>query len=246
MFEFIINFFYIVLYQPLFNLLVFLYNYTPGHDFGLTIIFLTIIIRLAIFPLSVKVVNSQRNLQKLQPKLQEIQKKYKSDKQKQGLETLNLYRSEKVNPFSGVLLAFIQLPILICLYRVFLGGLNPKELSNLYSFVANPGQIQYVFLHLIDLSKPNLVFAFFAGLTQFFQTKMLLPKDMSGNKKAQGDVAQAMQKQMTYILPIFTVLILTRLPAALGLYWIASGVFSVVQQYFILKKSKELKPTENN
>ena len=76
MFESIINFFYIILYQPLFNALVLLYNYIPGHNFGVAIIFLTLIIRLILFPTSVKAVKSQRSLQKLQPKIQEVQKKY--------------------------------------------------------------------------------------------------------------------------------------------------------------------------
>ena len=240
MFESIINFFYIILYQPLFNSLVILYNYIPGHDFGIAIIFLTLIIRIILFPISVKAVNSQRGLQKLQPKLQEVQKKYKDDKEKQAKEILELYKKEKINPFSGLLLALIQLPILIALYRVFWQGLDPKELTGLYSFVSNPGHINSIFLHIINLSKPNIIFAVLAGLVQYLQTKMLLPKD-SPNKNNQGkdvDFSQAMQKQMTYFLPVFTVIILINLPSALGLYWIASGLFSVIQQYFIFKKDK--------
>ena len=68
MFDSLIHFFYIILYQPLFNLLVLLYNYVPGHDFGIAIIFLTVIIRVILFPVSVKAVNSQRGLQKLKRK----------------------------------------------------------------------------------------------------------------------------------------------------------------------------------
>jgi YidC/Oxa1 family membrane protein insertase len=240
MFESLIKFFYIVLYQPLFNLLVILYNYIPGHDFGIAIIFLTLIIRLILFPLSIKAVNSQRGLQKLQPKMQEVQKKYKDDKEKQAKEILALYKKEKINPFSGLLLALIQLPILIALYRVFWGGLNPKELAGLYSFVANPGHINSLFLNTINLSKPNIIFAILAGLTQYFQTKMLLPQNNSikvrQNKEA--DFSQVMQKQMTYFLPIFTVIILINLPSALGLYWTISGLFSIVQQYLIFRKAE--------
>ena len=90
MFESLTNFFYIILYQPLFNILVLLYNYIPGHDFGIAIIFLTLIIRFILFPISVKAVNSQRGLQKLQPQIQEAQKKYKDDKEKQAKEILDL------------------------------------------------------------------------------------------------------------------------------------------------------------
>ena len=239
MFEFIIKFFYIILYQPLFNSLVILYNYIPGHDFGIAIIFLTLIIRIILFPISVKAVNSQRSLQKLQPKLQELQKKYKNDREKQAKETLALYKTEKINPFSGLLLALIQLPILIALYQVFWNGLKPEELAGLYTFVFNPGQINTLFLNIMDLSKPNLVLAILAGLLQYFQTKMLLPKNNFniGGKNKEADFSQIMQKQMTYFLPIFTVIILISLPSALGLYWTISGLFSIIQQYLIFKKS---------
>lgn len=241
MFDSLIHFFYIILYQPLFNALVLLYNYIPGHDFGIAIVFLTLIIRFVLYPISIKAINSQKGLQKLQPKIQELQKKYKDDKEKQAKEILELYKSEKINPFSGLLLALIQLPILIALYQVFWNGLNPKELTALYSFVANPGQINALFVHLIDLSKPNLILAIFAGLTQYFQTKMVLPKTGStAEKKGNGpDFSQVMQKQMVYFFPVFTVIILVSLPSALGLYWTISGLFSIIQQYFVLREDKK-------
>ena len=170
--------------------------------------------------------------------MQEIQKKYKDDKEKQAKEVLNLYKTEKINPFSGLLLAIIQLPILIALYRVFWGGLNPKELVSLYGFISNPGHINAIFLHTIDLSKPNLMLALLAGITQYFQTKMLLPKGIELKGQGKGsDLSQAMQNQMTYFLPVFTVIILLGLPSALGLYWTASGIFSIIQQYLILKNN---------
>ncbi len=237
MFGFLSNFFYVILYQPLFNLLVVLYNYIPGHDFGAAIIFLTIIIRLALYPTSLKAVKSQKGLQALQPKIEELQRKYKDDKEKQAKEVLELYKNEKINPFSGLLLALIQLPILIALYQVFWNGLKPESLSILYSFVVNPGQINSVFLHFIDLAKPNFVLAIIAGLVQYWQTKMMTP--VSAPKGKEPDMAQMMQKQMLYMFPVFTVIILISLPSALGLYWTVSGLFSIIQQYFILKKNNE-------
>ncbi len=234
MFGFIVNFFDFFLYFPLFNSLVLVYDYIPGHDFGLAIIFLTIIIRVILYPLSVKALKSQKTLQSLQPQLQELQKKYKDDKEKQAKETLELYRREKINPFSGLFLALVQFPILIALYRVFWNGLKPKELSNLYGFVVNPVHINAIFLNMVDLSKPSLLFAVLAGILQFFQTKMLLPKLTKDQGKG-ADIAVMMQKQMVYFFPFITVIILLRLPSALGLYWIVSGIFSIVQQYFILR-----------
>lgn len=234
MFGFLVKIFDFFLYRPLFNSLIFIYNYLPIPDFGLAIIFLTVIIRIIIYPLSVKAVNSQMALQKLQPQLQEIQKKYKDNREKQTMETLELYRREKINPFGGLFLALIQLPILIALYRVFWLGLKPEELSNLYGFIANPGQINSVFLAM-DLAKSgNLLLAVLAGILQFFQTKMLMPTS-PGKEKDKG-MSSMMQKQMIYFFPVFTVIILYSLPSALSLYWVVSGLFSIIQQYFILKK----------
>ncbi len=243
MFESIGSFFYAILYQPLFNSLVFLYNYVPGRDFGLAIIILTLIIRFILYPLSVKAVNSQRALQKLQPQIQELQKKYKDDREKQARETLALYKKEKINPFSGLFLALIQLPILIALYQVFWNGLKPSELSALYSFISNPGQINALFLHIIDLSKPNFILAILAGLTQYFQTKMLAPisKPQNDVRGKQADISQAMQKQMVYFMPVFTVIILIGLPSALGLYWTISGLFSIIQQYLAFRAVEQIK-----
>lgn len=238
MFTFLVNIFNNFLYYPLFNFLVLIYNYIPGHDFGLTIITLTIVIRIILYPLSVKALNSQKTLQKLQPKVKEIQERHKDDKEKQTKEMLELYRKEKVNPFSGLFLVLIQLPILIALYNVFWNGLKSQELSHLYSFISNPGQINPMFFDFINLSLPNLVFSILAGIIQFFQTKMLIPK-VEKSKGKEMDINLMVQKQMVYFFPFITVIILLKLPSALGLYWMVSGLFSIVQQYFIFKRVKE-------
>ncbi len=236
MFEFIVNTFDFFLYRPLFNALVLLYNYIPGHDFGIAVILLTIIIRIVLYPVAVKSLNSQKVLQKIQPQIQEIQKKYKNDKEKLAKETLEIYRKEKINPFSGLFLALVQLPILIALYRVFWEGLKPSELVNLYNFVLNPVAINANFLGIIDLSKPNTVLAILSGVLQFFQTKMMLPK-ISKDKGSAPDFSKMMQKQMLYFFPVLTVIILLGLPSAIGLYWTVSSIFSIGQQYFLLKKN---------
>jgi YidC/Oxa1 family membrane protein insertase len=177
-------------------------------------------------------------MQKIQPRIQELQKKYKDDKERQAREMLAIYKNEKINPFSSLLFAIIQIPILIALYKVFWSGLDPKELSVLYSFVANPGHINSLFLYIIDLAKPNMVLAVLAGLTQYFQTKMLLPNNKkSGPKDKTSDFSQAMQTQMVYFAPVFTIIILIGLPSALGLYWTASSLFSIIQQYLIIKQN---------
>lgn len=120
--DFLIISFNTILYQPLFNALIFLYQFLPGKDFGIAIIALTIIIRFLFYPLMAKSLKSQKIISDLQPKIQEIQQKYKNDREKQGKEMIKLYQKEKVNPFGGCLPLLVQLPILIALYRVFIGG----------------------------------------------------------------------------------------------------------------------------
>jgi len=234
--QFLIDAFNLILYQPLFNALVLLYQYLPGHDFGIAVILLTLLIRLVFYPLMVQSIRSQKALAELQPKIQEIQQKYREDKEKQVRSMMELYRKEKINPFGSFLPLLIQLPILVALYQVFWRGLRPEAMGSLYSFVPNPGTIDPAFLGLINLGQASLVLAVLAGITQFVQSKMMMPKGqklMRNDKTAQ--FSDMIQKQMLYFFPIFTVFILWRLPAAIGLYWIVTSLFSILQQYFILK-----------
>jgi len=239
----LISVFNLILRQPLFNALIFLYEYLPGHDFGIAVIALTVLIRILIYPAMIQSIRSQKQLQEIQPKIQEIQKKYKDDKQKQAKETMVLYQKQKVNPFSGCLPLLIQLPILIALFLVFRtlqGGLDSVELSSLYSFISSPGNIaEPMFLGLINLANPHFGLAIAAGIVQFFQTKMMTPKTKKTElKEGIGQFSQMMQKQMLYFFPFFTVLILWRLPAAIGIYWIVTALFSIGQQHLIYKPKK--------
>lgn len=233
--DFLISAFNTILYRPLFNLLVLLYKYLPGHDFGVAVIVLTILIKFLFYPLGTKAIKSQKALSELQPKIKEIQEKYKDNKEKQAKEIMALYRREKISPFSGCLPLLIQLPVLIALYRVFWRGLQPEQVTFLYSFVSSPGSINPIFFGIVDLAKPNLVLAVLAGIFQFLQTKMSVPKTKTDKGEKTGFSGQ-MQKQMQYFMPIFMVLILFRLPSAIGLYWLTTTLFTIAQQYFLLKK----------
>jgi len=256
------NLFNLILYQPLFNALVLLYEYVPGHDFGIAIIILTAVVRFLLYPLMSQSIKSQKVLSELQPKLQEIQKRYADDKQKQAQATMEFYKKEKFNPFGGCLPLLVQLPILIALYQVFFKGFGPDRLGFLYSFVPNPGTINQTFLGLVDLSKGattqingetaylwgNIVLVLLAGIGQFFQSKMLSPNQ---KKSQQGEgqmnqVANTVQKQMIYFFPLFTVFILWKLPSAIGIYWITTTIFSIIQQYLIYKPRKNEAPRAAN
>lgn len=235
----LIDFFNLILYQPLLNALILLYQYLPGHDFGIAVIILTILIRIILYPLMVQSIRSQKVLSELQLKIQEIKQKYKTDQERQVKEMIGLYQKEKINPFGGCLPFLIQLPILIALYRVFWKGLEPEAMTHLYSFVPHPDVIDPTFFGVINLAQPNLGISVLSGAIQFFQSKMFVPKAFKTKQKDEmAQFSEIFQKQMLYFFPIFTVLILLKLPAAIGLYWIVTASFSILQHHLIFKQPK--------
>ena len=117
--EFFTDIFKAIFYQPLLDAIVLIYKYLPGHDFGVAVIILTVLIKFILYPLSAKGIKSQKALQDLQPKIKELQERFKDDKNRQAKEVMDLYKKEKINPFSGFLLLLVQLPILFALFKVF-------------------------------------------------------------------------------------------------------------------------------
>lgn len=224
------NFFYVVFYQPLFNLLIFLYNNLG--DFGLAVIILTLIVKGVLYPLSAKATKSQKALKEIQPKVKELQEKYKDNKEKQAEKVLELYNKENVSPFSGILPLFIQFPVIIALFQIFRRGLGAGELVHLYDIVAKPEVVEYVSFGVLDLAAPNMVLAVLAGIGQFIQVRLTMPDTSTGEKK-KGGFGQIMQSQMKFVLPIFTVFILSSLPSAVGVYWLITIIFSVIQHYLV-------------
>lgn len=226
--------FNIILYKPLFNLLVILYYYLPIRDLGISIIILTLIVKFFLYPITLKSLISQKKMTELQPKIKEIQKKYKNKKEEQAKALMELYKKEKINPFSGCLPLLIQFPILIALLKVFWGGITPEAMVDLYSFIPYSGEISSLFLGILDLSKPNIFLALIAGTLQYIQTKQSSQQKNSFSEEK--DFSYLFQKQMLYFFPFFTFLILLKIPAAIALYWIISLIFGIFQ-YLILNKT---------
>lgn len=223
------------IYQPIYNLLVFLYNIIPGHDIGIAIIVLTLFIRFLLIPLTKKGIKSQKALQELQPMIQKIQRKYKDDRERQSKELMKFYQEHKINPFSSCLPLIIQLPIIFALFRAFRAGLTSSGLEALYPFISRPDHIDPMFLGLVNLSVPNLTLAILAGIFQFFQSKMIMGKQKIGK---QAGMASIMGKQMTYFMPVLTVFIALSLPAGIALYWLIITLFAIGEQSIIMKSKK--------
>ncbi len=231
-----------ILYQPLFNAVVFLYNLIPGSDFGLAIIALTALIRLAFFPLSVKTIQSQRALSRINPKVNEIKNKFKNDAPAQSAAIMQLYKDHKVNPFFGCLPLLIQLPILIALYSAFGAGFKPESLGMLYSFIGNPGRIEPISLGFLDISAKSAILAIITGAFQYLQLKQNQNlTSLSGSDSGQGGQkeVQALNKQMLYFFPVMIIIIGWNLPAALLLYWLTTTLFSMAEQSYIRMKYKD-------
>lgn len=235
------SFFKTILYQPLYNALIFFVWLIPSHNVGLAIIILTVIIRLLLVPSSAKAIESQKQLKELQPELDRIKEKYKGNKQAEAQAMMSFYQANKINPLSSCLPLLIQLPILIILYYVFRDGLDTSRFNLLYSFMPRPETINTMFLGM-NLSNPNIYLAVITGLLQFWQTKQMMPKKGQTKPDKGTDTAQKFQSvlnsQMLYIMPIFTVFIGLKLPSALVLYWATTTLFAVGQQYWILKQGK--------
>ncbi len=225
----------VIFYQPILNVLVFFYNTIALRDFGLAIILTTLLVRILLFPFFHKSSHQQMVMQRIQPKIKKIQETHKDDKEKQGQALMDLYKEHGVNPFSGFLLLIIQLPILIALYQIVQSSFGADVLNQLYSFIATPGTINSTFLGIINLSDKNLILVVGAAAAQYFQAKLAIYQ-VKGEAPSQ---AQKIAKQMAIMGPLLTIFIFYNFPAAVGLYWLVSSVFSVFQQVIINKNLKE-------
>ena len=233
------EFFETVFYQPIFNVLVFLYNILG--DLGVTIIVITILIKIILYPFSHKTLKAQRALQQLQPKLQELQKKFKNNKEQLAKATMELYKKEKVNPFSSCLPLLIQLPFLFAVFRVFRDGFKAESLDLVYPFIMRPETIDPTFFGLMDLSQPAIFIAVLAGLAQFWQTRMLTHTRQPKVKGSEDEsMASMMNKQVMYVMPLVTVFIGAKLPGGLSLYWLVFTLLTVAQQYIVFKDTSSI------
>lgn len=208
-------------------------------DVGIAVIVLTILVKTALFPLSMKAARTQRVMKELEAPMKEIKEKYKDNREEQGRKLLELYREKKINPFSSFLVLFIQLPVIFGLYFLFLkGGLPEVNMDLLYSFVPKPQDISMYFLGLVDMAGKNVPLAILAGVTQHFQARYALPPVEPRKETAtfQEDFARSLQVQMKYVLPIIIIFVAYVASAAVALYWITSNIFAIGQELYVKKQ----------
>jgi YidC/Oxa1 family membrane protein insertase len=195
-------------------------------NYGLAIILFTIVLKIVLYPLTLKQMKSMYMMQKLAPEVKEIQAKYKAkDPQKMQQKMMELYKEHKVNPMAGCLPLLIQMPILFSLFTALrdFQYLNAKDATFLWidnlSMINNGPSIG------IDI----YLMAILAGVTTFFQSKLTT------------NMTDPTQKMMLYTMPLMIAYFATKVPAGLALYWVTFNVLGIVQQYFVNKQTSALK-----
>jgi len=225
--------------QIFIDLLTFLAHLFQGN-MGWAIIALTVIVRGALVPLTLPSLKSQKKLASLKPELDKIKAKHGHDKKLLSQKQLELYQQHGVNPAAGCIPQIVQLVLLIILYRVLISSLNNPTIDGV--------SLDFFWL---ALGKPDHLYVLpvLAGITQLVLGVMLLPatdttaehqlaaqtKSKKDDQKAEDmtEMATAMQSQMVFIMPAFTFFLALKFPSGLALYWVATTLFSLVQQYFV-------------
>lgn len=225
----------------LISILTLLHQFTGS--LGLDIILFTIIIRSALLPLTLPSLKAGHKLKELQPEIKKLQVKHKDDKKALQLAQVDLYKKYNVNPLAGCLPQLVQIGILILLYQVLVKFLGNPEIDGV-AISPNFGWL--------NLSKPDPMYILpvLAAASQLFMSLMIAPgaekRDVVPNKSKKkvvqeannkeenvAEMAQSMQQQMVFLMPIMTGIIALRFPSGLALYWIMTTIFSIGQQYYV-------------
>jgi YidC/Oxa1 family membrane protein insertase len=209
-------------------------NHLLYGSFGLAIIALTIIVRLVSWPLTKRQLNSTKALQSMQPKIQELQKKYGKNKQKLQQEMMKLYKEAGVNPLGCIWPMLIQLPIWIALYQAILKALatTPENLLDLahrlysWDIVNQAIPLSSMFLGFDLGSNNNFILAIVVGGTMWLQQKMTQAPAVDPRQ-------QSTSRMMLLMMPLMFGFITLMVPSGLALYWVTSNIIGIVTQYFM-------------
>jgi YidC/Oxa1 family membrane protein insertase len=222
-----------IILEPVLNILIALTN-VLGGSFGSAIIVLTVVINLLLFPLRVRQTKSTKAMQTLQPKIQELQKKYAKNQQKLQQEMMKLYKEAGINPLGCLWPMLIQLPIWIALYQSILQALaaTPESLlslsQHLYSWdiVNRAIPLNDHFLWLSLSRNGDIMLAVLVGGTMWVQQKMVTPPATDPRQRS-------MTNMTTTMMPLMFGLFTISFPAGLALYWVVSNIIGIVIQYFV-------------
>jgi len=241
--------FHSVLYEPFYNALVFLAGVVPGGDIGIAVIILTICVRIILLPLTHRQIHAQKKMKIVEVEMKGLREKFKDNKQEQTKQMMDLYKKHGVNPLSGFLLIFIQIPILLALYYVFMKGI-PFSTDGLYDFVTLPLQTNFKFLGILDLASKNYILAILVGVSQYFQIHLSLPPTVKETEplKQKGfgeELAKSMNTNMRYVMPVMITLIAASFPSVISLYWLTSNLFAIGHELVVRRIAQKIvRPTQ--
>ena len=190
-------------------------------NYGIAIIIVTILMRILIFPLTLKQEKSMKKMKEIQPEVDKIREKYKDDPQTLNQKTMEIYKENNVNPMGGCLPILIQMPIFVALYYAFVGNTIPADATFLWFNLKQPDHFMKLGTFTVNLL-PIL-----NTLVTFIQQKIMMgvqPQDKNNTMSS-----------MLYTMPLMMLFIFYNMPSGVTLYYLVSGVLSVIQQYFILK-----------
>jgi len=222
-------------FDPIYNTLILLFKIIPWADAGIIVIILTVLVRLIIYPLSKKAVVTQVKMAEINPEIEAIKAKYKDKSEEQARMILALYREKGVNPFSGILVIIIQIPVIWALYQIFL-HFPEINVDVLYSFISAPENINTVFLGLLDITKKSIPIALLAAVSTYFQFKVSSMSQAKPKGDSFGDnLSRSMQTQMKYFFPLIVFFVSYSISGAIALYWLTTNIFSIGQELFVRK-----------
>lgn len=231
-----ISFIKTIIYIPLYNILILILN-VPYVDAGVATVMLTILVKIILYPISKKSIITQIKMKEKSAELMEIKEKYK-DKQEQALKTMEFYKSNNINPFSSILMLFIQIPIIYSLYHIFFkSGLPQINTEMLYSFVKIPETVSMNFLGLLDISEQSLILAILAAVTSYIQMHLSSPSlPQAQNKSDTPNLSTMMASQMKYTMPVIVFFISWQISGVVALYWFVSNVVGILQDLYVKRK----------
>lgn len=239
-----LSLFHTLVYDPIYNALIFLVAVLPYGDVGFAIVVITVLVKLILFPLSLKAARTQLLVREIEPKLKEIREKYKDKREEMARKTLEIYKENGINPFATLFLSLIQIPIILGLYLVFFYEKLPEiDTSLLYSFTPLPEVSNLFFLGFINVAETSLFLALIAGATQYLQVRYAIPKPeprKDGEMPTfSGEFQRSMHLQMQYVLPLIIFGVSYYVAAAIPLYFIISNVFAIGQEIYVRRTLKD-------
>lgn len=236
------EFFHVVIYEPIYNLLIFLVGIIPGGDVGLAVIAATLVVKFILLPLSLSAARTQRVMRTLEPELKRIKEENKDNQEALAKATFALYKEKNVRPFASMLMLFVQLPILWGLYYVSRTALTTvADPTLLYPFVHAPATLSPLFLGIFAISGTSIVLAAVAALAQAGQAFYMIPvppKSTAKNPSMQEEMGRAVSLQARFVFPLLIAAI-AYTSGVLALYFTASSLFMVGQEFIV----RRLHPT---